>query len=167
MLCRAQHLAVYGIPCSLRVPCCPLTKVPGYKPRYICCTTLSNCSPLYMKSSQEGGEEESTLWRKELTAAQYDIFTAAVTLSVYPNCPHRVQVLFSGVKKIKVLKKLSKKFHIPRGSCSQTIPHQDVSSSCDFFHPHVILARHQMINKMKCRVNISGSTRSKWNTGIC
>ena len=63
--------------------------------------------------------------------------------------------------------KLSKKFHTPRGSCSQTIPHQDVSSSCDFFHPHVKLARHQMINKMKCRVNISGSTRSKWNTGIC
>ena len=52
-----------------------------------------------MKSSQEGGEEESTLWKKELTAAQYDIFTAAVTLSAYPNCPHQVQVLFSGVKK--------------------------------------------------------------------
>ena len=48
-----------------------------------------------MKSSQKGGEEESTLWRKELTAAQYDILAGAVTLSAYPNCPHRVQVLFS------------------------------------------------------------------------
>ena len=51
-----------------------------------------------MKSSQEGGEEESTLWRKELTAAQYDILAGAVTLSAYANRPHRVKVLFSGVK---------------------------------------------------------------------
>ena len=51
-----------------------------------------------MKSSQEGGEEESTLWKKELTAAQYDILAGAVTLSAYANRPHRVKVLFSGVK---------------------------------------------------------------------